>query len=138
MANIASIKGEIVHVGDTVKVFQQITEEGKTRTQIFEGVIISIKGKGMGRSFTVRKISTGNIGVERIWPVASPSITKVQRVKEGKVRRSKLYYLRSKTGKKALKIKEKKELKVTKKPKPKIQTKTKTKVKTSAKKKSGS
>ncbi len=113
MAVQTVIKNQKVHVGDTIKVHQRIVEEEKTRTQVFEGIVISIKGHEHGKSFTVRKIATGNIGVERIWPVVSPNITKIEVVKKGKVRRSKLYYLRARKGKQALKIRSADELKVT-------------------------
>lgn len=106
MALAATIKNEVVSIGDTVRVAQIVAEEGKKRTQYFEGVVISIKGAGSGRSFTVRKIGAYGIGVERIWPVVSPTITGVKKIKGGKVRRSKLYYMRTRTGKLASKIKE--------------------------------
>ena len=105
MAISAKIKNTIVHVGDTVTIHQEIVEDEKKRTQIFQGVVIAIKGSESGKSFTVRKISAGNIGVERIWPIISPSIKKVEIKKHGSVRRSKLYYLRQRTGKRAVKIK---------------------------------
>lgn len=105
MAIQSLIKEENVHVGDTVRVYQKIKEEGRERTQAFEGVVISIKGRQAGKSFTVRKIASSNIGVERIWPVLSPSISKIKVIKKGKVRRSKLYYLRQRKGKQALRIK---------------------------------
>lgn len=101
-------------VGDTIAVYQRIeeglTKEGrpKIRTQIFEGIVIAIKGKGENRSFTVRKIATGAIGVERIWPVNSPWIEKIKVKKAGHVRRAKLYYLRQRVGKRAVKVKSKK------------------------------
>lgn len=81
--------------GDTVKVYQKIKEDEKTRTQMFEGVVLGIKGRGENKSFTVRKI-VGDIAVERIWPIQSPNIDKVV-VKEHskkKIRQAKLYYLR--------------------------------------------
>lgn len=106
MAIQTNIKNQIVRIGDTIKVHHKIKEDDKTRTQVYEGVVISIKGRELNKSFTVRKISSAAIGVERIWPVNSPNISKVQVVKKGKVRRSKLYYLREITGKLALKIKE--------------------------------
>lgn len=93
--------------GDTVKVYQKIKEAEKTRTQIFEGVVLGIRGRGENKSFMVRKIAVGGIGVERIWPVVSPWIEKVTVVKKGKTRRAKLYYLRKRTGKKAIKVEEK-------------------------------
>jgi large subunit ribosomal protein L19 len=86
--------------GDTVKVHVLVREGDKERSQIFEGVVIRRKGSGTNETFTVRKIS-GGIGVERIFPLHSPQLTKIQVVREGKVRRSKLYYLRELKGKKA-------------------------------------
>jgi len=89
------LKTDIVpfSVGDTVKVYQRIVEGSKERIQIFQGVVISKKGGGIGESFTVRKISYGE-GVEKVYPFHSPSIAKVEVVTYGKVRRAKLYYLR--------------------------------------------
>lgn len=83
--------------GDIVRVHQKIIEGDKTRTQVFEGVVLQVKGRGENKSFTVRKI-VGDIAVERIWPVFSPGIEKVD-VKghiKNKVRRAKLFYLRNK------------------------------------------
>ncbi len=91
-------------VGDTVKVFVKVVEGDKERIQPFQGVVIGRKGSGARESFTVRKISFG-VGVERIFPVCSPSVDKVEVIKRGKVRQAKLYYLRDKKGK-AAKIKE--------------------------------
>lgn len=93
--------------GDTVKVYQKIVESGKERVQIFEGIIIATnKGKGMAGSFTVRKIAVGNVGVERTYPLHTPTIVKIERLKQAKVRRAKLYYLRELQGK-AARLKEK-------------------------------
>lgn len=83
------------NVGDTIKVYQKIYEAGKERTQVFEGTVISIKGRGENKMFTVRKICTGAIGVERIWPLISPHIAKIVVKNKGDVRRAKLYYLRN-------------------------------------------
>lgn len=93
------------NVGDTVKVFMRVIEGDKTRLQPFEGVVIGIKGGGISSTFMVRKISFG-VGVERIFPLHSPSIDRVELVRQGSVRRAKLYYLRGLKGK-ASKIKEK-------------------------------
>lgn len=95
--------------GDNVVVSYKIVEGNKERIQNFRGNVIQINGTGSTKTFTVRKISNG-VGVERIFPYACPAIDKIQVLKRGKVRRSKLYYLRHVTGKKA-KIKEKKFLK---------------------------
>jgi large subunit ribosomal protein L19 len=92
--------------GDTVTVTYRIREENKERLQKFRGVCIQRKGTGTTQTFTVRKVS-GGIGVERIFPVASPFIESIELNKEGKVRRARIFYLRNLTGKKA-RIKEKK------------------------------
>jgi len=93
--------------GDTLRIHVKIIEGDKERIQIFQGTVISRKGGGVSESFTVRKVSAG-IGVERVFPLHSPNISKIQVMKRGKVRRSKLYYLRGLKGKKA-RIAEKKE-----------------------------
>ena len=92
-------------VGDEVEVHVKIVEEEKTRIQVFDGIVISRKGRGVNETFTVRRISYGE-GVERIFNLHSPFIDKVVIVKKGQVRRAKLYYLRKKLGKKG-KIEEK-------------------------------
>lgn len=92
-------------IGDTVKVYLKIVEGDKERTQVFEGIVIGRKGGGSRETFTVRKVSYG-VGVERIFPLHSPMIEKIEVVKKGDVRRAKLYYLRGKKGK-AARIKEK-------------------------------
>ncbi|MDD5144658.1 MAG: 50S ribosomal protein L19 [Candidatus Pacebacteria bacterium] len=87
--------------GDTVEVHQKIKEKDKERIQVFEGVVIAKKhGKGINATITVRKIISG-IGVERVFPIHSPSLAKIEVIKRGKVRRAKLYYLRGAKGKKA-------------------------------------
>lgn len=109
MANQAKFGETTFSVGDTIVVSQKIVEEGKTRIQNFEGIVIAIKGSGEGKTFTVRKIATGGIGVERIWPLNSPWIEKIEVKRRGKPRRAKLYYLRQRTGKKAIKVRGKEE-----------------------------
>ena len=119
---IQTLHGKTVfHVGDTINVHykliekekvagktkREVKEEVRERIQIFEGIVISIRGAGENRSFTVRRIGVGGIGVERVFPLLSPWIRKITVVKRGKVRRAKLYYLRGLTGKKAEKLKEK-------------------------------
>lgn len=84
--------------GETVRVHVKVVEGEKERTQVFEGIVIRISGKGNRSTFTVRKISYG-IGVERIFPLHSPRIEKVEVVSRGRVRRAKLYYLRERSGK---------------------------------------
>jgi large subunit ribosomal protein L19 len=91
-------------VGDTVKVHFRIIENKTERIQVYEGLVIAIKNSRVGRTFTVRKNSYG-VGVERVFPLHSPRVAKVELVRPGKVRRAKLYYIREKIGK-AAKIKE--------------------------------
>lgn len=86
-------------VGDTIRVHQKISESGKERIQIFEGMVIAIKGRGENKMFTVRKIGAAAIGIERIWPLNSPHIAKITVKVKGNVRRAKLYYLRNLKGK---------------------------------------
>ena len=82
--------------GDTVRVFEKVKEGEKTRTQVFEGIVLGIKGRGENKSFIVRKM-VGDVGVEKIWPISSPNVEKVNIKKHSKVRvrRAKLYYLRN-------------------------------------------
>ena len=101
-----SIKSDapVIEIGDTGKVHVKIREGDKERIQIFEGTIIARKGSGVSETFTVRRLSYG-VGVERVFPVHSPNVAKVEVVRHGRVRRSKLYYLRDRVGK-AAKVKE--------------------------------
>jgi len=92
-----------VRVGDTVKLHIKIKEANKERVQIFEGRVIALKGSGLDRTLTVRKISYG-IGVEKVVPFSSTLLEKIEIVKRGTVRRSKLFYLRDRVGKRALKV----------------------------------
>lgn len=86
---------ENLHVGDTVRVYSKVVEGEKTRVQVFEGVLLRIKGRGENMTFTVRRIGAGGIGVERIWPLNSKSLVKIEiKKKASGIRRSKLYYLR--------------------------------------------
>ncbi|HTY45371.1 MAG TPA: 50S ribosomal protein L19 [Patescibacteria group bacterium] len=92
------------NVGDTVRVLVKIPEgQDKIRLHPFEGVVIAKKGSGVSENFTVRKVSYGE-GIERVFPLQSPSIERIELVRSGKVKRAKLYYLRSKIGKRATKI----------------------------------
>ncbi|MCX5703045.1 MAG: 50S ribosomal protein L19 [Candidatus Omnitrophica bacterium] len=92
------------NVGDTIKILTKITEgPDKVRLHPFEGVVIAKQGSGVGKSFTVRKVSYGE-GIERTFPLYSPSIERIEVVRSGKVKRAKLYYLRGKVGKRASKI----------------------------------
>ncbi|SEQ16174.1 50S ribosomal protein L19 [Neolewinella agarilytica] len=108
MDAISFIQEQVAHksdlpsfrAGDTVIVDYRITEGDKSRIQSFRGDVIQIKGEGQTKTFTVRKMSNG-IGVERIFPLSSPAIDGISIVKHGKVRRSRLFYLRDRVGKKA-------------------------------------
>lgn len=93
-----------ISIGDTVKVSVKIKEGDHERIQLFEGTVIARRGGGISESFTVRRMSYG-VGVERVFPIHSPNVDKVEVVRHGKVRRSKLYYLRGRVGKSA-KVKE--------------------------------
>ena len=94
-----------LNIGDTVKVHFKVIEGNRERVQVFEGTIIKKRGGGVSETFTVRRISYG-VGVERVFPVNSPKIDKIEVVRQGKVRRAKLYYLKDRVGK-ATKVKEK-------------------------------
>jgi large subunit ribosomal protein L19 len=95
---------DVFHIGDTVKVYFKIVEGKNERIQVYEGLVIAMKNSRIGKTFTVRKNSYG-VGVERVFPVHSPRIARVELTRPGKVRRAKLYYIRDKIGK-AAKIKE--------------------------------
>ncbi len=101
-----SLKNELpkFEIGDTVRISVNIREGERERIQMFEGTVIAKKGSGVAATFTVRRVSYG-VGVERVFPVHSPNVKDVQVVRHGKVRRSKLYYLRDRVGK-AAKVKE--------------------------------
>ena len=102
----AQLKSDITpfSVGDTIKVYAKVKEGNRERTQVFEGTVIKRQNGGARETFTVRKNSNG-IGVEKTWPLHSPSVENVEVVRRGKVRRAKLYYLRTRVGK-AAKVKE--------------------------------
>lgn len=101
-----------IHIGDTIRVHSKVVEGDKTRIQVFEGVLIRIQGRGenelsssSNKTFTVRKIGAGGIGVERIWPLDAKSLVKIEvRKKTTGVRRSKLYFLRKLTGREAVRV----------------------------------
>ncbi len=103
----AQLKSEVpqFNVGDTVRVHGRIKEGNRERIQIFEGTVLKIQGGSNRQTFTVRKASNG-VGVEKTWPIHSPNVVKVEVIRQGKVRRAKLNYIRSRIGKKA-KVKEK-------------------------------
>lgn len=112
MKLIEKIEGEQIkadranfNVGDSVKVHTRVKEGDKDRVQIFAGVVISRSSRGINETFTVRRISYGE-GVERVFPLHSPRIEKIEVERSGKVRRSKLYYLRGRKGKQATEVKE--------------------------------
>ena len=94
----------VVEIGDTVRVHLKVKEGNRERIQVFEGTVIAKQHGGIEETFTVRRVSYG-VGVEKVFPVHSPSIEKVELVRHGKVRRAKLYYLRDRVGK-AAKVKE--------------------------------
>ena len=102
----AQLKAEVpeFNVGDTVKVYAKVKEGNRERIQVFEGTVIKKQGGSNRATFTVRKSSNG-VGVEKTWPLHSPNVEKVEVVRQGKVRRAKLFYLRSRVGK-AAKVKE--------------------------------
>ncbi len=93
-----------IRPGDTVKLYLRVREGNRERTQVFQGIVIGIRGSGLSRTITVRRIASGGIGVERIVPLHSPVLQKIEVVRKGKVRKAKLYYLRNIRGK--IKIKE--------------------------------
>lgn len=105
MANHITHKDVSFHVGDTIRVHQSIKEGEKSRIQIFEGVVIAIHKKD-DPTFVVRKIASGSVGVEKIFPLHAPVVAKVEVKKTSFTRRAKLYYLRDLIGKAATKIKE--------------------------------
>ena len=100
--NAPSLRDDIpkFRAGDTVAVHVRVTEGARTRIQVFQGIVIAIKGHGVKETFTVRKISFG-VGVERTFPLHSPTIEEIQVISRGDVRRAKLYYLRDRVGKAA-------------------------------------
>ena len=102
-----SLKSEVseaIKVGNTIKIWVKIREGERERLQAFEGTVIARKGSGVSETFTVRRVSYG-VGVERVFPVHSPNVDKIELIRTGKVRRSKLYYLRDRVGK-AAKVKQ--------------------------------
>lgn len=102
----AQLKSEVAdfRVGDTVKVYAKVIEGSRERIQVFEGTVLKRQGGSSRETFTVRKLSNG-VGVERTWPLHSPTIEKIEVVRTGKARRAKLFYLRDRVGK-AAKVKE--------------------------------
>lgn len=105
MANHFVYQDKYFTVGSIIAVTQKIKEGGKERQQVFEGRLIKVKNGPATKSFTVRKIAAGQIGVERIWAVGSPLIVKIQMKKPGQVKKAKLYHLRDRIGKQAVILK---------------------------------
>ncbi len=103
-AGMLKAEAPVINIGSTVRVYVRIKEGDKSRIQIFEGTVIAKNNSGIAETFTVRRVSYG-VGVERVFPVHSPNVEKVELVRNGKVRRAKLYYLRDRVGK-AAKVKE--------------------------------
>ena len=105
--NQEQVKKEVTafNVGDTIKVHTRVVEGDKERIQIFAGIVIARKGYGINEAFTVRKISYGE-GVERVFPLHSPKVAKIEITKTGRVRRARLHYLRQRQGKEAMSVKE--------------------------------
>ena len=94
-----------LHIGDTLRIHTQVIEGEKTRIQIFEGILIRLRGRGENKTFTVRRVGVGNIGIERTWPLNARVIVKIEAKKKTTgVRRSKLYYLRGLSGKEAVRV----------------------------------
>lgn len=107
MAKYFTDNNQSYSVGDTVRVLVKIGEdEGKIQTQAFEGIIIAVDGRESNKSFTVRKIAADNVGVERIFPLQSPFVVKIELKRKGDVRRAKLTYLRGRIGHGATKVRE--------------------------------
>lgn len=104
MANRLTLNGNKFSVGDLVRVHLKVLEGEKERIQIFEGLVLGIRGRGENQTFTVRKIAAGNIGVERIFPIASPWLIKIEVKKPGIVRRAKLSYVRGKSARDVFQI----------------------------------
>lgn len=101
----AKINDVDIHIGDTLGITSKVQEGAKTRNQVFEGLLIRLRGRAENRTFTIRKIGSGGIGIERTWPLDSRSIVKIEvKKKTSGVRRSKLYYLRDLSGKSATRV----------------------------------
>lgn len=104
MISVKLLEQEI-HIGDTIRVHNKVIEGDKTRIQIYEGILIRLRGRAENKTMTVRKIGAGGIGVERTWPLDARNLVKIEvKKKATKVRRSKLYYLRDLVGKSAVRV----------------------------------
>lgn len=100
-----SVNDTNLHIGDTIRVHSKVVEGVKSRIQVYEGILIRLQGRGVNKTFTVRKIGAAGVGIERTWPLDSNSIVKIEvKKKDSGVRRSKLYYLRDLTGKSAVRV----------------------------------
>ncbi len=97
MALSATHNDQEFKIGDIVRIHQRIQEDNKTRTQVFEGNLIAIRGTGINKMFTVRRLGSNNVAIERIFPLASPFVERIEVKAQGTVRRAKLYYIRDKT-----------------------------------------
>ncbi len=101
----AKINDVDIHIGDTLGITSKVQEGTKTRNQVFEGILIRLRGRAENRTFTIRKIGSGGIGIERTWPLDARSIVKIEvKKKTLGIRRSKLYYLRDLSGKSATRV----------------------------------
>ncbi len=115
MAKYFTYNQREISVGDVVRVHQKIQEDqDKFRIQIFEGIVIAVNNREANKSFVVRKMAVGAIGVERIFPIDSPNIADIEIKKKGDVKRAKLFYLRGRIGKRAMKVKQEKTAKAEK------------------------
>lgn len=94
-----------LHIGDTLRISSTVVEGSKARVQVFEGILIALSGRGENKMMKVRRIGAGGVGIEKMWPLNAKSLVKIDiKKKAGKVRRSKLYYLRNLSGKKAVRV----------------------------------
>lgn len=101
----AKVKDTELHIGDTIRVHSTLVEGNKTRIQVYEGILIALRGRGENQMMTIRHIGPGGLGVERMWPLDSKSLVKIEvKKKAGHVRRSKLYFLRNLKGRSAVRI----------------------------------
>lgn len=101
----ANLGEQKIHIGDTIRVYSQVVEGLKSRVQAFEGILIRLRGAGVNKTFTVRKIGAAGVGIERTWPLDARDLIKIEvKKKTSGVRRSKLYYLRKLSGGKAVRV----------------------------------
>lgn len=101
----ATVFDQPIHIGDNLRVHSKVQEGGKTRVQAYDGILISLRGRGENKTFTVRRMGAGGVGVERTWSVDARSLVKIEvKKKATKVRRAKLYYLRQRIGRRAVRF----------------------------------